>query len=109
NDLKSKLQGDKSVKNSPWANAYQHASQTDVGADRTVRQEIKILADLFVTNRDFFATKPLTDDNIIPASTIFLKGTWLHQDRAIIESYIRTIISTFHLYNIKVVCLKKKS
>ncbi|MGX1640469.1 hypothetical protein [Sphingobacterium sp. NPDC055431] len=109
NDLKSKLQGDKSVKNSPWDNAYQHASQIDVGADRTVRQEIKILADLFVTNRDFFATKPLTDYNIIPASTIFLKGTWVHQDKAIIESDIRTIISKFHFKNIKVVCLTKKS
>lgn len=108
-DLKNKLLGDKSVKNSPWMNAYQHASQIDVEADRNVRQDIKMLADLFVTNRAFFATKPLTDYNMIPASTIFLKGKWEHQDTAKIEGDIRTLINKFHYKNIKVVCLTKKS
>lgn len=108
-DLKKKLLADVSVKNDPWMNAYRHASQIDVGANATVRKDIKALADLFVSNRAFFATKPLTDYNIIPSSTIFLKGAWEIQDKAKIEADIRTIIQDFKYKSIKVVCLTKKS
>ncbi|NLJ18995.1 hypothetical protein [Globicatella sulfidifaciens] len=47
-DLKDKFRGN--VANNPWENAYNQASQIDVGTDISIRKKVKLLADNF-TNK----------------------------------------------------------
>ncbi|AIF45162.1 hypothetical protein [Virgibacillus sp. SK37] len=102
-DLKDKFNGN--VTNNPWKNAYNHASQIDVGTEQNIRKNIKMLSDNF-TRKNY----PLISDfNIIPASTIFLNGQWENQDLDELSDKIVELISEFKYKDIIIICITKKS
>lgn len=102
-DLKDKVAGKAS--NNPWQNAYQHASQIDVGAVTTVRKNIKTLSDQYLKG----VYHEIKDFNIIPGSTIFLDGDWVVSDFIDIENQVKKIVDAFAFKKIKVICITKKS
>ena len=102
-DLSNKLSG--KTKNNPWREAYNHASHIDVGADASVRTNIKKFSDAF-DNKVFFK---IDDFNIIPGSTIFLNGSWSATDCNALEIEIEDAISKFNFKKIKIICVTKKS
>lgn len=102
-DLIDKFSGN--VANNPWKNAYNHASQIDVGTDKSIRKNIKLLSDNF-TNKIYPSIK---DFNIIPASTIFLNGKWEEQSISKLKEKVEKQISKFEYKNIIIICITKKS
>lgn len=102
-DLKDKVAG--KANNNPWQNAYQHASQIDVGAVTTVRQNIKALSDQYLKGVYY----DVKDFNIIPGSTIFLDGSWVASDLVNLESQVKTLVEALDFKRIKVICVTKKS
>lgn len=102
-DLQEKLAG--KVNNNPWQNAYNHASHIDVGTHKDIRKNIKKLSDDFVNNNFY----EISDFNIIPGSTIFLKGDWidLYSDEVIEE--INNTIKKLKYKKITVICITKRS
>lgn len=103
NDLKGKISGE--VKNNPWQNAYNHASQIDVGSASDVRKNIKALSDDF-TNNKFYEIK---DFNVIPGSTIFLEGGWESASFIDLKEEIDGLIASYEYKKINIVCINKKS
>lgn len=102
-DLKTKLSG--GAANNPWQNAYNHASHVDVGANSSVRENIKSFSKQYEED----IRHKIDDFNIIPGSTIFLDGKWIASKPATIESEIKAAITKFKFKKIKVVCITKKS
>nr|WP_295933617.1 hypothetical protein [uncultured Dyadobacter sp.] len=102
-DLVDKLSG--KVKNNPWRNAYNHASQMDVGADSNVRANIKKFSDLYSQGK----FHRIEEFNIIPGSTLVLDGVWVDADCNKIEIEIKALITKLHFKKIKVLCITKKS
>ncbi|WP_078596318.1 hypothetical protein [Evansella clarkii] len=102
-DLVDKFNGE--VKNNPWKNAYNHASQIDVGTEKNIRDNIKKLSDNF-TNKKFAS---INDFHIIPASTIYLEGDWENYDYEDLRSKLIKSISEFKFKEIIVICVTKKS
>ncbi len=102
-DLKDKVGG--KAKNNPWQNAYQHANLIDVGALTTVRQNVKVLSDQYLTG----VYHDIKNFNIIPGSTIFLDGSWIASDLTNIESDVKTLVDLLDFKSIKVICVTKKS
>lgn len=102
-DLKEKISGNPA--NNPWQNAYNHASHVDVGADASIRQHLKALADAFVhgTRQD------ISSFNIIPGSTLFLEGAWSNIDVADLTPKLKQLIESFHFTKIHIVCVHKAS
>ena len=64
-DLKSKFSG--GVKNDPWRNAYNHASQTDVKSADKVTKYLKQLSEDFLQEK----VHDISEFNIIPCGTIY--------------------------------------
>ncbi|GAD32235.1 conserved hypothetical protein [Photobacterium leiognathi lrivu.4.1] len=94
---------DKST-NNPWKNAYNHASHIDVGTKKSIRTMIKELQDQF----DSGVYSTIDKFNIIPCSTIFLKGSWTYgmsSDILIDHEFI----SKFSGKTIKAICVTKDS
>jgi len=85
NDLKKKISGD--VKNNPWQNAYNHASQIDVGSDLSIRENLKKLSEEFTLEK-FHDVKNF---NIMPGSTIFLDHNWECIKTADLEIEIKSL------------------
>jgi hypothetical protein len=102
-DLKDKLSGGGT--NNPWRNAYNHASQIDVGASPNVRVNIKNFSDRY----DQLSYESIDNFNIIPGSTIFLDGTWAAADQNALETAINTLIVKLNYKRIKILCVTKKS
>lgn len=102
-DLMDKFSG--KVKNNPWKNAYNHASMVDIIPDQKVRDKLRKLAADFTNNK----YPSIEDYYLIPASTIFLNGTWTEPDYLEIESILEKDISTYKFKKMIVICLTKKS
>lgn len=102
-DLTNKFNGN--VTNNPWKNAYNHASNIDVGTKRSIRDNIKLLSNNF-TNNIFPSIK---DFNIIPASTIFLNDQWENYDVDELKANIEEIVTNFEYMEIIVICVTKKA
>jgi hypothetical protein len=67
-DLKEKFTGEGS-QNNPWREAYNHASQIDVGSPESIRKYIKSLATEY-TNGVFHEP---SEFNVIPCSTLYFE------------------------------------
>lgn len=102
-DLTDKFSGN--VKNNPWQNAYNHASNIDVGTNKSIRNNIKQLSNNF-TNKIFSSIK---DYNIIPASTIFVNDQWENYNVDELKTNIEEVVSNFVYKDIIVICVTKKS
>jgi hypothetical protein len=102
-DLVDKLTGN--GPNSPWRNAYSHASHIDVQAKKDVRENIR----KFTNEYDRKIFHKIDDFNIIPGATIFLEGNWASSDASIVEKEISALIKTMKFKQIKVICITKKS
>ncbi|MQQ36459.1 hypothetical protein GE543_19540 [Pseudomonas sp. SZ57] len=91
-------------KNNPWKNAYNHASHIDVGTEKSIRQKIKDLQDMF----DKGTFNQITEFNIITCSTIFLNGSW---DAAASAAILNdnSFVLEFDGKTIKAMCLTKSS
>lgn len=102
-DLKWKVWEKQS--NNPWANAYNHARHGDINTDISIARNIKVFSSDYI-NEIFY---DIWDFNIIPASTIFLNGTWEEIDKTDLKNKIETKISTFSFNKIIAVCVTKKT
>jgi hypothetical protein len=102
-DLKEKISGNPA--NNPWQNAYNHASQIDVGTAASIRQNLKALARAFTqgTRHD------IASFNIIPGSTLFLEGAWTNIDVDSIAPKLEKLIITFSFSKIHIICINKAS
>lgn len=105
NDLNGYITGtSKKSTNNPWRNAYNHASHCDVGTLKSIRDQLKLLSDLF----EKCTYKDTNEFNIIPCSTIFLDDNWSH----IFSNDILTendFITKFNGKSVKAICITKKS
>lgn len=102
-DLKDKISGNPA--NNPWQNAYNHASQIDVGADASIRKHLKALADAFVRG----ARQDIGSFNIVPGSTLFLDGAWSNIDVDDLVPKLERLIDSFRFTKIHIVCVNKAS
>lgn len=91
--------------NNPWRNAYNHACHIDVQSQEDIRKNLKLLADDFDSNK----YKEIENLNIIPASTLFLEGTWISANQSEIESQIRSLLVSKAFKRIHILCINKKS
>jgi len=103
-DLKKSLAGKKS-NNNPWKNAYNHAQLSDVGTSRDIVKNIKKLSDDFY-NKIFYKIKNF---NIIPASTIFLGGTWNDEYSKDIIDKLKEHSNEFEFKKLHIICVTQKS
>ncbi|WP_025667597.1 hypothetical protein [Aquimarina megaterium] len=102
-DLKNKV---KDVNgNNPWRNAYNHACHIDVKSADDIRKNLKILTDDF-DNKKYTKIENL---NILPASTIFLEGTWNAINQSELESQIRSSLASKTFKGINILCINNKS
>lgn len=102
-DLLQKFRG--SVTNNPWRNAFNHASNINVGATRNIRDKIKKLSDNFINS-----IYPSIDDyNIIAASTIFLNDKWVELDVSGFERKMSSTIQNIKCNELFIICVNKKS
>jgi len=102
-DLKDKICGN--AKNNPWQNAYNHASHIDVGTDKNIRQNLKVLADAFTQAIPL----EIGSFNIVPGSTIFLEGAWHDIDSDDLAPKLEQLIGGFSFTKIHVICVNKAS
>ena len=91
-------------KNNPWKNAYNHASHYDVGTEKTIKDKLKKLRDMF----DLGTYCKIDDFNIIPCSTIFLDGSW-NNDKTTEILTDHEFVSKFSGNTVKAICVTKKS
>lgn len=105
-DLKNNLAGkSKKSKNNPWKNAYNHASHADVGTSSNIRKNIKQLSDNY--NKSIYYE--ISDFNIIPASTIFLKDIWTDNYSKEIMDTLESLSSTLEFKKLNIICVTKQS
>jgi hypothetical protein len=102
-DLKDKISGNPS--NNPWQNAYNHASQIDVGTAASIRQNLKALARAFTQG----TRQNIASFNIIPGSTLFLEGVWTDIDVDGLAPKLEQLMTTFSFSKINIICLNKAS
>lgn len=102
-DLEGKVSGE--VKNNPWQNAYNHASQVDVEAEDSIRKQLKKFADDF-TMEEF---QEIKNFNIIPGSTIFMDGAWSEIEVDSLSARLEEIIPGFEFEKIHIICVNKAS
>lgn len=102
-DLKDKISG--KPKNNPWQNAYNHASQIDVGTNDSIRQNLKALAKAFTQG----AHQKIASFNIIPGSTLFLEGAWTDIDVDDLTPTLQHLMTTFDFSTIHIICVNKAS
>lgn len=91
-------------KNNPWKNAYNHASHSDVGTAKTIKDKIKKLQNLF----DLKKFSEIKEFNIIPCSTIFLDGSWSNDKNDEIL-YDNDFILKFDANSVTAICVTKSS
>jgi len=103
-DLKKSLAGKKS-NNNPWKNAYNHASHIDVGTAKNIRKNIKLLSDKF--DKSIF--HEIKNFNIIPASTIFLGGTWSNEYSKDIIDKLKEHSNQFEFKKLHIICVTQKT
>ena len=101
NDLKRKVETKTS--NNPWKNAFRHAKS--VGSDEDIIKRLKKLSDDFILEK----YQKIKDLNIIPGSTIFLKGEWKDIDINDLENKIQFILSDKEYKGINVICVNNIS
>lgn len=92
-------------KNNPWRNAYNHACHIDVGADRSIREKIKELSDMFDNNQ----FKSASEFNIIPCSSIFITDEWNQEISRSILEVEESFFTALEAKSLKAICLTKAS
>lgn len=102
-DLNDKISG--RTTNNPWQNAYSHASHIDVGADSTMRDDIRRFSFQFAKQQ----YHDIENFNIIPAATIFMDGNWEPSVPERIEREIRKVLPQMKCAKLNIVCVTKKS
>jgi len=102
-DLKDKISGNPA--NNPWQNAYNHASQIDVGTTASIRQNLKALARAFTQG----TRQDIASFNIIPGSTLFLEGAWTDIDIDGLAPKLEKLMTTFSFSKIHMICVNKAS
>lgn len=105
NDLNCYITGtSKKGSNNPWRNAYNHASHCDVGTEKSIRDQLKLLSDLY----DKSKYKSINEFNIVPCSTIFLDDNW---NKQLLEDILteNEFITKYNGKSVKAICITKKS
>lgn len=104
-DLKNYVSGkSEKGKNNPWRNAYNHASHTDVCAEKGIRKKIKKLCDMY----DSGEYTNIKDYRIIPCSTIFLNSAFDNKENSKILKY-NDFLKSYDCITLDAICISKKS
>lgn len=106
NDLTQKVtgrnsNGEKLTPINPWREAYNHASQYDVGTAELIRKNIKKLSDDF-TNGVF---RSIEEFNTMPCGTVFLAGVWTQPNHADIRKQIEQISDKLKGKQVHAICV----
>lgn len=105
-DLSTKVSGrnsngKKELPINPWREAYNHASQYDVGTAESIRKNIKKLSDDFTNGR----FRSIEEFNTMPCGTIFLSGIWTQPDHDIIRKQIENISDKLKGKQVHAICV----
>ena len=99
NDLKNKVAG--GCANNPWSNAYNHAAHVDVGANKSIRSQIKELQHSFERGN----YRDISSFNIIPCGTLFYGGAIDSEDIDTLSKKISNYFKAREHGRVAVVCV----
>jgi hypothetical protein len=102
-DLSNKVSG--GSKNNPWQNAYNHASQIDVGSVLDLRTNLKT----FSREYEAGTYHNISDFNVIPGSTIFYFGDWTTIDNNDVTAQLQNWIDRAEFKKFQAICISSMS
>jgi hypothetical protein len=104
-DIKSKIESSEEDLeiNDPWENAKHHVQVAN--PNKTLTENMKKLSSDFINNRKH----KIKEFNIIPCSTIYLKGSWRKIDNDELKKKLEKEIVKKEAKKLNVICINKKS